>query len=82
MYGINNKLFAFNNETTITEFDILFWRLIAVDSYEFDSGQSINVWSLDGVNNTNIPNFFLAQAVAPRNIGFFSSLLAVFNTIF
>ena len=82
MYGINNNLFAFNNETTFTEFDILFWRLIAVDSYEYDSGQTINVWSLDGVNNTNVPDFLLAQAVSSRNLSFFSSLLAVFNTIF
>ena len=82
MYGITNNLFAFNNETTFTEFDILFWKLIPIDSYEYDSGQTINVWSLDGVNNTNVPDFLLAHAVTSRNLSLFSSLFAVFNMIF
>ena len=82
MWGISNNLFAFNNQLNSTWCDILFWRLIAVDSNEFDSGQTINVWSLDGINNTNSPNFLLAQAVDSRNVSIFSTILALLNTIF
>ncbi len=49
-----------------------------MDSGEYSAGQSLNIWVVDGKNNTQARNFVLTEAVNSQSFGLTFGLISAF----